>query len=172
MSPRVDVAIKNVEFRDDGYKGIDPYEWYREGINLRNRINEYKLWEQVIDYDSYKLLLDKIPPINLGMDRGFVSSVSCTASQFLSICDKLVWHESMTDECLGCKDCDTEWYYAEFPTKCMNKVARPCPLTAHPVREIEIVNAGVHSRNDLELLDRWIRELAPKYGIEFTINDE
>ena len=33
-----------------------------------------------------------------GIACGFIRSIECTATKFLSICDKLIWHESMTDD--------------------------------------------------------------------------
>lgn len=111
-------------------------------------------------YDVLGLHYNSIFDI-VGVERGFIRSITCTASQFLSICDKLIWHESMVDKLDAFdmrKKRDTEWY-VEKP--------RPCPLTAHPVRGIEITD----SRRVIDSkLFEW-EKLAEKYDIEFNISD-
>lgn len=163
--PRKDNNLKGIEYRNDGYQATNSYSWYRRGIELREQINEgwvvVKTHPSLLPYHYTDITeYPYAKRLEFEVDRGFISSITCTASQFLSICDKLVWHPSMVDE--------VKKYMRNGKVKLLSSVARPCPLTAHPVREIEITDIQNRSSEEYNI-DLWLRKLAPNYGIEFTI---
>lgn len=174
IKPRVDVAAKSATFVGDGYRGVDSYQWYRRGIELDKEVA--RLYKVDIQYHPYHFRLYHFKlyhgdVFGFELDRGFISSVICTANQFLSICDKLIWHESMVDKTElpdpASGRTTGEWYREE---------SRPCPLTAHPVRKVKITNAhmtlpSTGSRLVLSKIADWVK-LAPQYGIEILVIDE
>lgn len=161
IKPRVDVAAKGVQLRNDGYHGIDSYKWYQRGIELDKEI-KYLEANSVQHHPSWKFTYSYLHfTITFGFDRGFISSISCTATQFLEVEDKLIWHESMVDKC---KD-GMKWI------ACHTKIPIPCPLTAHPIKEIEITDYHIGGEHTVGIRE-WREELAPKYGIKFIITDE
>lgn len=182
VKPRIDFNIKSIEVRNDGYEGIDSYKWYREGIILRELHDKMK--GDVWTHPNYTyLVIYPIPhdSVKLELERGFISSITCTTSQFLSIKDRLIWHGSMTNVCTWCGGYSTYLPagrdyggpVSPFVT-CINcnngKVQRPCPLTAHPVREIDITgyHSGGHYTPEMR---EWLTDLGPKYGIEITADE-
>lgn len=168
VKPRIDTSLTHIDFtaRYDGYVGVDSYDWYRKGIELRERANH--LWKTVQFMDVF-VDYSLINQVEFEVTRGFISSITCTASQFLSICDKLIWHESMMDECRNCQGygnllgCAGDKYNPEC-TFCdaKGKVSRNCPLTAHPVREIEITTD----------IDRKFPQFKREYGQGYWTTDK
>lgn len=153
-------------------------ELYRKGIELNDTVN--KLWgnchlhpsmvnyigQTANKYSSLEMRLE------LEVGRGFISSITCTATQFLSICDKLIWHESMEDEIhldqsgnISPKKAPGSYKYKKETYILVEP--RPCPPTAHPVREVKITDS---SRVSDSKIFEW-EKLAEKYGIEFDISD-
>lgn len=162
MAPRKDEKIKNIEYRNDWYDHPKSYDWYQRGIELQEQINE--LWKVVnfhTLYDSYTTR----DLVAFEVDRGFINSITCTASQFLSVCDKLIWHPSMVDTYAkkGKHIKKGQLVYAMD----LDIVPRPCPLSAHPVREVEITNVP-SVMTHLSKIHKWAIEFAPLYSIKFT----
>lgn len=150
-------------------------EAYKKGIELADKV--HNLWgnchlhpnivsyvgQTANKYNSAEMRLE------FEIDRGFIHSITCTATQFLSISDKLIWHESMEDKCP--QECVDGWHEnsgssGDWKCKACNngKIARRCPLTAHPVREVEITDC----RSYVEKMLPWQSNLC-KYGIKLTI---
>lgn len=184
MTPRKDEKIKEIEYRNDMQHIFpDSYKWYQRGIELREQINT--IWLQAREHISFSFLLEKkyanaFSPFEV--DRGFINSITCTASQFLSVCDKLIWHPSIIDKCENCKGNGFIAYHSEG--ECLEcghsgvigtgRIARPCPFTAHPVREVGITDPlTTYSRfgdfkrphdKDFWVSDKW-------KGIKFTLTE-
>ncbi len=180
-------SIKEPEYNSDRGNQVDSYTWYRRGIELQTQIN--MTWQGISRLHSiYSLYFNEMGTnrFEFEVDRGFITSITCTASQFLSVCDKLIWHPSRVDECPECdgkgetRFCDAAGDMDDEPcrmcggnlrggyNKGTGKVVRPCPLTAHPVREIDIT--PIHDIQGWEVreLEKWTQR-AKEYGIEFTI---
>lgn len=154
VKPRIDTSLKKIDFnRDDGYKGVDSYDWYRKGIDLSERSNT--IWKQVRWHEFYNNYYVQNKEFSFEVSRGFISSITCTATQFLAVCDKLVWHESMvhTSKVKQLSPYTGRWW--------------ECPLTAHPVREIEIVDSGMLDNVSATRMNQW-EDRCKKYGINLT----
>lgn len=164
-----------VQMKDNGYK-LDSYKWYTKGIELSKE--ESELWKLVQETPYYFPFTRLKPDIVFETERGFIDSITCTATQFLSVCDKLVWHPSMKDTrrtvCTGCSRCvkGKRWVdWLGIWDNCNEVfdelIPRPCPLTAHPIREIFIT--GVIYERDTPKLEKWINEYAPSYDINMEV---
>jgi hypothetical protein len=166
LQPRKDGKLTGVVVESDGPR-VDTMKWYQEGMELNGQLIE--LNKKVFEHPSFGIpFYECLQPLVL--ERGFIKSITCTASNFLKICDQLIWHESMTDEkSIKIYDKD-EWGPSEWEVV---KEQRPCPMTAHPVQEITITDAPhithpIMGRLVLSQIIDW-KEKANKYGIEFTI---
>ena len=183
--PRVDNTLKEIQYSNDYQWDFHAYEWYERGIELNRGMNES--WLIAREHISYKYYLDRKPThfIPFEVNRGFISSTTCTASQFLSVCDKLIWHPSMVEECPN----PNAWFLsgkhvvgdngkkhsaASRAVTChmcngYRVIPRPCPLTAHPIREVHIVEPNYSSIAGSPIRV-WQMEKAQDYDIKFTIN--
>lgn len=94
---------------------------------------------------------------------GFISSITCTAQDFLKYADQLVWSENMTQDCDGCQECFEGWPIIGN-TKCpltgkeiplvekrgkRHQVPRPMPDTAQPIRRVILTTAPI------EITETW-----------------
>lgn len=168
-----DDKLKEPNYDGEGNK-VDSYKWYQRGIELNNQ--KTILWNYLIEKNWLGYLWQSVS--SWKEDRGFISSITCTASQLLSVCDKLIWHPSMETTCPVCgghvqylpAGRDYGGPVSPFETcyQCTKgKVARPCPLTAHPVREVEITDIP-HVMRELSTIHKWATKYGPLYGIKFT----
>lgn len=178
----IKLSIELANHKKPGLPNTTLREAYRKGIDLRDKATQ--LWDNgVIGHPNLRYLWSSVS--NWREYRGFICSITCTASQFLSISDKLIWHESM--QCDGCyiggatslpdgytvKIENQVWgSYSrteEYPKQplcrlCRGSRKRHCPLTAHPVREIEITE--VIGQEQGIMIRRWVDM---PYGIDFTV---
>lgn len=94
--------------------------------------------------DAERELLSRLPLGGLVFRRGFLESVTCTAADWLAHADAVHWHPSQTVACPECKGGKGIGHfsgidYGPCPT-CSREgiISRPCPPTAHPVREVTL----------------------------------
>lgn len=142
-------------------------EYYKKGQKLVEELNRKWNHSDVSLHPTIYLYHTKKNNLHFEMERGFIKSITCTASEFLSICNKLIWHESMEDDVYlpdpASGRTTGEWISGE-------KVTRRCPLTAHPVREVRLTNYPHIINIDYKKVMEWLK-LAPNYNLKITVND-
>lgn len=79
--------------------------------------------------------------------RGFVSSVTCTATDWLAHADALLWHPEQT---VPCEKCGGKWRSPEIDVEVVDRscpgckgkgtVPRPCPPTAQPITRVVLTD--------------------------------
>jgi uncharacterized protein (TIGR02996 family) len=92
---------------------------------------------------------DPPPRMRYQFFRGFVSSLTCTAADWLAHADKLHWHPSQTVPCPECKGGKGVGHfsgidYGPCPT-CGREghISRPCPETAQPLTAVTLTGGQV-----------------------------
>lgn len=88
-----------------------------------------------------------------GWARGFISEIHCTAADWLAHADALFWHPKQTVAAPKCETCGGtdaddrgrwkdkhghDYWIACRVCKGRDRVPRPCPPTAQPIRRVEL----------------------------------
>lgn len=85
--------------------------------------------------------------VDVKFDRGFVCEVRCTAEDWLRHADAIFWHPSQTVACGVCQGHGIVYWPAPegvaIQVECARcdgtgRIPRPCPPTAHPIREVTL----------------------------------
>lgn len=106
--------------------------------------------------------------------RGFVSRLRCTAADFLTHADALIWHP---DQKMQCESCSGEMRDVVWEDRCdtcdgAGRIPRPCPDTANSITDITLTACGdwdsFLTDNDFSLLRSvWT---SPKWpGVKFHL---
>lgn len=107
--------------------------------------------------------------------RGFVESLTCTAADWLAVCDALFWHPAR--KCRWCAGTGVgNWSAHKEPIDkcpdCHGFGIRPCPKTAQPIVSVRLTTEP-HERDfgTIEKMD-WVARTATYYrwpGVTFEV---
>lgn len=88
---------------------------------------------------------------NVGLSRGFISSVTCSWQDWLAHHERLFWHPEQTVDCDGspvhirgiwrCSRCGMDDVQANYSLGCESRIPRPFVATAQPLEVVALTTA-------------------------------